>query len=143
MQRWNLRSSRGGFARYAIDEQWTIPHFEKMLYDNAILSKAYLEAWKLSRKDVYKETVINTLDYVLRELQYKEGGFFSGEDSDTEGKEGFYYTWTPAEIQDVIPGEDGEICSSFRCHVSRKFRGEKCASYRSCYRRICLFYVAR
>ncbi len=103
----------GGFARYAIDEQWLLPHFEKMLYDNAILAKAYLASWKLSKKELYKEVSTNTLDYVLCALANPEGGFFSGEDSDTEGKQGFYYTWTPSEIQDVIPGEDGELCSSF------------------------------
>jgi uncharacterized protein YyaL (SSP411 family) len=103
----------GGFARYAIDEEWTLPHFEKMLYDNAILAKTYLEAWKVTKKDLYKQVAKATFDYLLRELHHQEGGFFAGEDSDTEGKEGLYYTWTPAEIQDVIPGEEGEICSSF------------------------------
>ena len=114
----------GGFSRYSVDEEWLIPHFEKMLYDNAILAKTYLKVWEVTKKDLYKETSLATVEYLLRELENKEGGFFSSEDSDTEGKEGLYYTWTPAEVLDVIAGEEGELaCSLFDVTYQGNFQG--------------------
>jgi uncharacterized protein YyaL (SSP411 family) len=103
----------GGFSRYAVDEEWMIPHFEKMLYDNAILAKAYLQAWKYTQKPVYEEVARSTLDYLLRDLSHEEGGFFSGEDADSEGEEGLYYTWTQQEVQELMPGEEGELFCAF------------------------------
>ncbi len=99
----------GGFSRYAIDERWTIPHFEKMLYDNAILARSYLDAWKYTKKESYRVGCEEILDYVLNEMTHPEGGFFSGEDADSEGREGMYYTWTSQEIREVLSNEEGEI----------------------------------
>jgi len=103
----------GGFARYAADEEWSIPHFEKMLYDNAILAKTYLEAWKVTKKEKYADVTRETLSYLLRDMAHPEGGFYSGEDADSDGHEGLYYTWTPLEVQEVVPGEDGELLCAF------------------------------
>ncbi len=99
----------GGFARYAIDERWCVPHFEKMLYDNAILARTYLEAWKYTQKEVYRNVCDETLEYVLTEMTHPEGGFYSAEDADSEGREGAFYTWTPLEIREVLSNEQAEI----------------------------------
>ena len=95
----------GGFSRYSTDREWLIPHFEKTLYDNALLSFAYTEAWQEGRLAVYRQAAEATLDYCLRELQSPTGGFYSGQDADSEGVEGAYYLFTPQEIQSVL-GED-------------------------------------
>src|SRR6202030_362917 len=88
----------GGFSRYSVDEKWLIPHFEKMLYDNAILAETYLEAFQYTQVERYKETCEEILDYILREMASPEGGFYSAEDADSEGHEGRFYTWTLNEI---------------------------------------------
>lgn len=103
----------GGFCRYAVDERWRIPHFEKMLYDNAILACAYLEAGKFTKKKTYLEAAASTLHYVLREMTHPEGGFYSAEDADTDGHEGLYYTWTFSEIQELLPSPDRELFCQF------------------------------
>ncbi|HNA62197.1 MAG TPA: thioredoxin domain-containing protein [Rhabdochlamydiaceae bacterium] len=103
----------GGFSRYAVDEEWTIPHFEKMLYDNAILARTYLQAWKYTQNIKYAKVCKEILDYLLRDLMFEPGGFFSGEDADSEGEEGGYYTWTAHEVTKLLPGEDGEIFCTF------------------------------
>ncbi len=90
----------GGFHRYSVDRQWLIPHFEKMLYDNALLVPAYLHAWVVTRNERYREVVEQTAEYMLRELRLPEGGFASAQDADTDGVEGLTYTWTP---EDGIP----------------------------------------
>ncbi|HXG76215.1 MAG TPA: thioredoxin domain-containing protein [Gaiellaceae bacterium] len=87
----------GGFHRYSVDARWLVPHFEKMLYDNALLASAYLHAWVVLGEPRDREVVEETLDYVLRELALPEGGFASAQDADTEGVEGLTYTWTPEE----------------------------------------------
>ena len=84
----------GGFHRYSVDRQWLVPHFEKMLYDNALLVPVYLHGWLVTGNDRYREVATETLDYVLRELALHEGGFASAEDADTDGVEGLTYTWT-------------------------------------------------
>ncbi len=99
----------GGFSRYSVDEKWTVPHFEKMLYDNAILAETYLEAWQFCKKAGYKQAAGETLDYLLREMMHPEGGFYSAEDADSDGHEGMYYTWTPLEIREVLSNEEAEI----------------------------------
>jgi uncharacterized protein YyaL (SSP411 family) len=98
----------GGFHRYSVDEVWLVPHFEKMLYDNALLASAYLHAWSVTGEERYRRVVEETLDYVLRELRLPEGGFASAQDADTEGVEGLTYTWTPDEVAAVLgePHED-------------------------------------
>jgi uncharacterized protein len=87
----------GGFHRYSVDERWLVPHFEKMLYDNALLAQAYLHAWVVTGEQRYRQVVEETLDYVLRELALPEGGFASSQDADTEGVEGLTFTWTEDE----------------------------------------------
>jgi uncharacterized protein YyaL (SSP411 family) len=87
----------GGFHRYSVDDRWLVPHFEKMLYDNALLASAYLHGWLVLGKPRYREIVEETLDYVVRELRVEGGGFASSQDADTEGVEGLTYTWTAEE----------------------------------------------
>ena len=87
----------GGFHRYSVDSQWLVPHFEKMLYDNALLVPAYLHGWLLTSEERYREVAERTLDYMLRELRLPGGGFASAQDADTDGVEGLTYTWTPEE----------------------------------------------
>src|SRR5438552_2003215 len=94
----------GGFHRYSVDERWLAPHFEKMLYDNALLVSAYLHGWLLTGTARYREIVEETVEYMLRELALLEGAFASSQDADTEGVEGLTYTWTPDEAgPDVAP----------------------------------------
>ncbi len=87
----------GGFHRYSVDETWLVPHFEKMLYDNALLASTYLHAWVVTGETRYRRVVEQTIDYMLRELRLPEGGFASAQDADTEGVEGLTFTWTPEE----------------------------------------------
>src|SRR5439155_10929607 len=94
----------GGFHRYSVDERWLAPHFEEMLYDNALLVPAYLHGWLLTGTARYREIVEETVEYMLRELALPEGAFASSQDADTEGGEGLTYTWTPDEAgPDVAP----------------------------------------
>jgi uncharacterized protein len=100
----------GGFHRYAVDRTWLVPHFEKMLYDNALLASVYLHAWVVTGEERYRRVVEETLDYVLRELALPEGGFASAQDADTDGVEGLTFTWTPEEgapAELLQPFEDG------------------------------------
>jgi uncharacterized protein YyaL (SSP411 family) len=87
----------GGFHRYSVDERWLVPHFEKMLYDNALLAPSYLHAWVVTGEERYRQVAEETLDYMLRELRLPEGGFASAQDADTEGVEGLTFTWTRDE----------------------------------------------
>jgi uncharacterized protein len=97
----------GGFARYSVDETWTVPHFEKMLYDNALLARAYLHGWQISGEPRLEEVCRDTLDWVLREMRGPEGGFYSALDADSEGVEGRFYVWSIGELRDAL-GEDAE-----------------------------------
>ena len=92
----------GGFHRYSVDGRWLVPHFEKMLYDNALLASAYLHAWQVTGTERYRQVAEETLDYLLRELRVPEGGFASAQDADTEGVEGLTYTWTAEEVEAVL-----------------------------------------
>ncbi|MDO8357028.1 MAG: aldo/keto reductase [Nitrospirota bacterium] len=92
----------GGFARYSTDERWLVPHFEKMLYDNALLAKTYLEAYQVTKQSSYRQVTTEVLDYILREMTDPAGGFYSATDADSEGVEGKFFVWTPAEIQAVL-----------------------------------------
>jgi uncharacterized protein len=97
----------GGFHRYSVDAQWLVPHFEKMLYDNALLVPPYLHAWVLTGEESYKGIVEETIEYVLRELRLDGGGFASAQDADTDGVEGLTFTWTPDELSAAIgPGRE-------------------------------------
>ena len=102
----------GGFARYATDRAWLIPHFEKMLYDNALLIQVISDAYKLTKNIIYKETIEETLDFIHREMSNTEGVFFSAYDADSEGIEGKFYVWTKAEI-DAILGDESPIFCAF------------------------------
>jgi uncharacterized protein YyaL (SSP411 family)/aryl-alcohol dehydrogenase-like predicted oxidoreductase len=95
----------GGFARYSTDERWLVPHFEKMLYDNALLARAYAEAFQVTANPNDRRVACETLDYVLREMQDESGGFYSATDADSEGVEGKFFVWTPDEIHAVLPPE--------------------------------------
>jgi uncharacterized protein len=102
----------GGFHRYSVDREWLVPHFEKMLYDNALLASVYLHAWVMTRDERYRRVTEQTLDYALRELRLPEGGFASAQDADTEGVEGLTFTWTPEEgVRDELlqPFEHGRF----------------------------------
>ncbi len=96
----------GGFARYSVDDRWLVPHFEKMLYDNAQLALVYLHAYLITAKECYLRTCQETLDFVIREMTHPLGGFFSSLDADSEGVEGKYYTWTPEEIRIALSDRD-------------------------------------
>ena len=92
----------GGFARYSTDQRWLVPHFEKMLYDNALIIQLYAELFQITNEEHYLQIVQKTLDYVVREMTSPEGGFYSAQDADSEGEEGKYYVWTKQEIFDLL-----------------------------------------
>src|SRR5882757_158839 len=91
----------GGFHRYSVDAHWLVPHFEKMLYDQALLCGAYLHGWLVTGTPRYREVVEATIDYVLDDLRHPDGGFFSARDADSEGIEGKFYLWSRDEITSV------------------------------------------
>ncbi|MFM7150650.1 MAG: thioredoxin domain-containing protein [Gemmataceae bacterium] len=104
----------GGFARYSTDSQWFVPHFEKMLYDNALLVTTYCEAYQVEKRDLYKNTVESTLEWVHREMTASEGPFFSALDADSEGEEGKFYVWTREEIEKVLGTDEADFfCGVF------------------------------
>ncbi len=103
----------GGFHRYSVDDRWLVPHFEKMLYDNALLSRTYLHAYLVTGNTLYRRICEETLDYVAREMTSPEGGFYSTQDADSEGEEGKFYLWTPAEINAVLGEEDGSLFCAY------------------------------
>ena len=103
----------GGFARYSVDEYWLVPHFEKMLYDNALLARLYLEAYEATGDGFYKRIAEETLGYAMRDMTDPEGGFYSAEDADSEGEEGKFYVWTPEEIERVLEPEDAKLAERF------------------------------
>src|SRR6185295_14349494 len=90
----------GGFHRYSVDAHWLVPHFEKMLYDNALLARAYLEGFQATGDAFYAHVAREVLDYVLREMTAPEGGFYSATDADSEGEEGRFFVWTPEQIEE-------------------------------------------
>lgn len=115
----------GGFSRYSTDRQWLIPHFEKMLYDNALLIYAYAEAYQITKNTLFLSVIQETVSYVLRELTDEEGGFYCGQDADSDGIEGKYYTLTPAEVLSVLGKEDGEdFCRFFGITERGNFEGK-------------------
>jgi uncharacterized protein YyaL (SSP411 family) len=92
----------GGFARYSVDARWLVPHFEKMLYDQALLARVYLHAWQSTGHERWRQVLSETIEYVLRDLRSPHGGFYSAEDADSDGREGAFYVWTPAQIRAVL-----------------------------------------
>lgn len=103
----------GGFARYSTDERWLVPHFEKMLYDNALLVIAYTEAYQVLKKPLYRMIVEETLSYIMTEMTDDQGGFYCAQDADSEGEEGKYYTFTPDEVIHVLGKNDGEAFNQY------------------------------
>jgi len=99
----------GGFHRYSTDPRWLLPHFEKMLYDQAMQLMAYTEGWQVTGKPLFKQTVEQIADYLIRDLQDTNGGFYSGEDADSEGEEGTFYVWTVDEIRGTLSSADAEL----------------------------------
>ncbi len=103
----------GGFARYSVDAEWQVPHFEKMLYDNAQLADLYLDAFLISGQEKFAATVRDILDYVLRDMTHPEGGFYSAEDADSEGHEGKFYCWTADELKGLLTGQEFSVAARY------------------------------
>src|ERR1700722_2777669 len=103
----------GGFARYSVDAEWLVPHFEKMLYDNAQLVQLYLDAYLVSKTEAFAATARDILDYVLRDMTHANGGFFSAEDADSEGQEGKFYCWTRDELSQLLSPEEFNVATKF------------------------------
>ncbi len=115
----------GGFHRYSTDDRWLAPHFEKMLYDNALLARLYLHAYQLTGQALYRQVVEETLDYVAREMIAPEGGFYSTQDADSAGEEGKFFLWTPAEIEAVLGAEEGRaFCMAYGVTAEGNFEGK-------------------
>ena len=91
-----------GFHRYSTDQQWLVPHFEKMLYDQALISNVYVELYQITQNEFYKKTAEEIFEYVLRDMTDSNGGFYSAEDADSEGEEGKFYIWTKDELQKLL-----------------------------------------
>ncbi|MCG3159825.1 MAG: hypothetical protein JMDDDDMK_00845 [Acidobacteria bacterium] len=103
----------GGFHRYSVDEKWLAPHFEKMLYDNALLSRVYTEAFLATGNEFYRRIATETLDYVVREMTDRSGGFYSTQDADSEGEEGKFFVWTPEEVVALLGEEDARLFNRY------------------------------
>src|SRR5262249_4328172 len=108
---------------YAVDATWTVPHFEKMLYDNALLARAYLHGWQVSGEDRLIEVAAETLDWALREMRGPEGGFCSALDADSEGVEGKFYVWTLSELRSVLGGGQGGLADEAIAYFGATERG--------------------
>jgi hypothetical protein len=114
----------GGFSRYSVDAEWLTPHFEKMLYDNAQLVSLLTLVWQSTKSPLFKQRVEETVEWVLREMRHPQGGFYSSLDADSEGHEGKFYVWTPAEIAEVLGVEDGRwFCSVYGVSAEGNFEG--------------------
>lgn len=109
----------GGFHRYSVDERWLIPHFEKMLYDNALLSKIYFDTYQFTKKEQFLEVGEEILNYVLREMTSQQGGFYSAQDADSEGQEGKFFIWTKDQIKELLGEKNGTIFSAYFGITSR------------------------
>lgn len=114
----------GGFSRYSVDERWLVPHFEKMLYDNALLIDCYLQAWQLTKKPLYREVCEDVIHYILRDMTHPQGGFYSAEDADSEGREGWFYTWSFEDIQKVLKKNESRLfCDYYDITPEGNFEG--------------------
>jgi len=113
----------GGFHRYAVDDRWQVPHFEKMLYDNAQLARVYLHAWQVTDLPIYRVIAEETLDYVLREMTAPSGGFYATQDADSEGEEGKFFLWTEQEIRDTLGEQATPLIQTYGVTASGNFEG--------------------
>ncbi len=114
----------GAFHRYSVDERWLVPHFEKMLYDNALLARIYLDAYLVTRKSLFSRIATETLDYVRREMTDENGAFYSTQDADSEGEEGKFFVWSPPEVEALLGTEDaGLFCRYFDISAEGNFEG--------------------
>jgi len=119
----------GGFHRYSTDAHWLVPHFEKMLYDNALLATAYVEGWQATHDDFFRRIACEVLDYVAREMTDASGAFFSATDADSEGEEGTFFVWTPAQLREVLGDADGARAAQFfRATEEGNFEGKNVLS---------------
>jgi uncharacterized protein len=114
----------GGFARYSVDASWLVPHFEKMLYDNALLARAYLHGWQALGHERYRRVCEETLDWALREMRGPEGGFYSALDADSEGEEGRFYVWTPDELHAVLGDAADAVADFYGVSETGNFEGK-------------------
>jgi uncharacterized protein YyaL (SSP411 family) len=115
----------GGFSRYSTDERWLVPHFEKMLYDQALLVPVYVDAWRVTGKPLYRRVVLETLDFVRREMTSPDGGLYASLDADSEGHEGVFYIWTPDELKTVLGPEDATLfCATYGIQLPGNFEGK-------------------
>ena len=118
-----------GFSRYSTDRKWLVPHFEKMLYDNALLALAYLETYQITKKGEYRDVAEKIFSYVLRDMTSPEGGFYSAEDADSESEEGRFYVWSPREVQGILGKEKGDFyCRLFDITERGNFEGKNIAN---------------
>ena len=115
---------RGGFHRYSTDSRWLVPHFEKMLYDNALIPVVYAEAYQITKDPFYLEVVTKTLNYALEEMTSTEGGFYSAQDADSEGEEGKYYVWNKSEIQQILGSDADVFCLFYDVTDGGNFEGK-------------------
>jgi len=114
----------GGFHRYSVDDHWLVPHFEKMLYDNALLARAYLDGWRCTGDPSFARIAAQTLDFVVREMTSPEGGFYSSLDADSEGEEGRFYVWTPTELREILGGSTaGRLAAAYGVEEGGNFEG--------------------
>jgi uncharacterized protein YyaL (SSP411 family) len=115
----------GGFSRYSTDERWLVPHFEKMLYDNALLARIYLEAYQVTTEPFYRRIATEILDYEIREMTSPEGGFYSSTDADSEGEEGKFFVWTPDEVMAVLGAEEAKrFCAYYDITEAGNWEGK-------------------
>ena len=113
-----------GFSRYSTDKRWLVPHFEKMLYDNALLAYLYIEAWQATGSEIYRSIAEKIFTYVLRDMTSPEGAFYSAEDADSEGEEGKFYVWSPEEVAEAAGSEDGRFfCGWYDIKPGGNFEG--------------------
>ena len=116
----------GGFARYSVDADWVVPHFEKMLYDNALLLRVYTHLWRATGSAMARRVALETGDWMLRELRTPEGGFASALDADTEGVEGLTYAWTPEQLAEVLGADDGAWAAGLLTVTPRRDLRARC-----------------